>query len=69
MTYLVGRLKTTTALAGLALLLAAGCSETQLKQFGKNAGENYQCHQENANRPDSAQRQAECNQRQQQRGN
>lgn len=43
----------------------AGCSADQWKSFGRNAGENYQCQQENANRPDAAQRQAECDHRSQ----
>ncbi len=60
---IITRATTLPALAGLALLILAGCSGEQWRQAGQQAGTNYQCHQENANRPDSAQRQAECNQR------
>lgn len=56
-------------LASVMFVTISGCSGEQWRQAGEQAGGNYQCQQENANRPDSAQRQAECDHRTDQRIN
>lgn len=48
----------------LCVLCLSACSNKQLKEFGKGVGESYNCQEGNENRPDAAQRQAECQQRQ-----
>ncbi len=48
----------------LSLMGAAGCATTQ--DMLQSTAESYQCEREAANRPDQAQRRAECQFRQQQ---